>query len=128
MPKFIDLDDDAQDKMGDVLEAKAIELGLDKWESQSIEYSSLKDLIGICSNCQNMRYCKREFGDVCAICWTFRINLNCQDKIIECNEHSPRGVMSLRDMEMMATLIDIGEGVIGGFISSNSRLRKRKET
>lgn len=126
MTKYIDLDSEEQEKVGDLLESRAVELGLDKWESQSGAIGSLESKLGICSNCKTLRYCKTEFGDVIAHCWTFKINLHGRDRVVECNEHNARGIMSLRDMEMMATLIDIGEGEIGGFITSNPRLRKKK--
>jgi len=126
MSKFIDLDQDSQERIGDLLEVKSIELGLDKWESQSIKHNSLKDSIGICSNCQNMRYCKTEFETVRAICWQFKINLQGQDKVVECNEHSARGTMSLRDMETIATLIDVDKSEIKGFISRDRKLLRKK--
>jgi hypothetical protein len=127
MAKFIDLDESEQEKVGDLLEVRSIELGLDKWETQSGRVSSLKDVIGICYNCQHMRYCKTEFGNVHAICHMFRVKLNGQDKIIECNEHGPRGQMSLRDMELIATLIETDEGSIKGFISRDPKLLRNKK-
>jgi hypothetical protein len=127
MAKFIDLDENEQEKVGDLLEVRSIELGLDKWETQSGRVSSLKDVIGICYNCQHMIYCKSEFENVYAICHIFKVRLNGQDKITECNEHSPRGQMSLRDMEMIATLIETDEGAIKGFISRDPKLLRNKK-
>jgi hypothetical protein len=126
MTKVSDLDEDEREIIGDLLEVKAIELGFDKWESQSSRVGGLKDLIGICFNCQYMRYCKTEFGTVRAICWQFKINLQGEDKVIECNEHTARGTMSLRDMETIATLIDVDKSEIKGFISRDPKLRKEK--
>ena len=128
MTKFVDLDEDGKERIGNLLEVKAIQLGFDKWESDSSRVGGLEDLIGLCSNCQSMRYCKSEFGNVRAICWEFKINLHGQDKIVECNEHSARGTMSLRDMELIATIIDLEKSEIKGFISRDPKLlRKGKE-
>ena len=126
MTKYADLDGDEKDKIGDLLEVRSIELGLDKWESPSTRIGGLKDMIGICSNCQSMRYCKTEFGNVRAICWEFKINLHGQDKVIECNEHTARGSMSLRDMETIATIIDVDKSEIKGFISRDPKLLREK--
>jgi len=127
MSRYVDLGEDEQERIGDLLEVKSIELGLDKWESQSGRYSPLDDLVGICSNCQNMRYCKSEFGNVSAWCTTFRCQLHGRDRIVECNEHCERGRMSLRDMEVIATLLDIDKSEIKGFISRDPKLRKNNE-
>jgi len=125
MPKFIDLDEFDQEKVGDFLEAKAIVLGMDKWESRSARYNALKEVIGICYDCQGLRCYKTEFGNVLALCATFRTRLYGEDRVVECNEHSPRGQMTLRDMENIATLIDSDKSEIKGFISRDPKLRKK---
>ena len=127
MTKYIDLMEEDQEKLGDTLEVKAIQLGLDKWESRGGGSKILDDLIGICSNCESMRYCKSEFGNVIAICYSFKIKLHGRDRVVECNEHNKRGQLSLRDMEVIATLIDIDKSEIKGFISRDPKLMRKEK-
>jgi len=127
MTKYFDLEESEQEQLGDTLEAKAIQLGLDKWESRVGGINTLDDSIGICSNCENMRYCKSEFGNIIAICWSFKIKLHGRERVVECNEHAPRGQLSLRDMETIATIIDIEKSEVKGFISRDPKLLKKGE-
>ena len=128
MPQFIDLEEFEQEKLGDLLEAKAIQLGMDKWENRGGQrHDSAKDLMGICYNCVSMRYCRSEFGTVNSFCHTFKMVLHGQDRITECNEYNERGRMSLRDMETIATLIDAEDGEIKGFISKDPKLMSKKK-
>ncbi len=126
MEKYIELNESDQEDLSDTLEVKAIQLGLDKWESKTGSGGVLDELIGICSNCSYMRYCKSEFGNVIALCTMFKIEIHGRERIVECNEHSARGTMNLRDMELIATLIDSDKSEIKGFISRDPKLRKKK--
>jgi hypothetical protein len=127
MTKISDLDEDLQQAEENLLETKASELGLDKWESTSGGSTLLEAMIGLCAKCKVMRYCKTEFGDVLAFCQMFKIRLHGQNKIVDCNEYNPRGTMSLKDMENIAILINQSEPEIKGFISRDRKLMKEKK-
>ncbi len=126
MTKFNDLNEEQRETEEDLLESKANALGLDKWESNAGNYNLLEDAVGVCAKCKNMKYCKTEFNDVLAYCKSFEIRLSGQNRVVECNEYSPRGSMSLRDMEQMAILINSSEPEIKGFISRHPKLLRKE--
>ena len=100
-------------------------LGMEPYDSYSSNsYNSLKDLIGMCYNCKNLNYCKTEFGSVHAFCCEFEFKLSGQNRIVECNSHSPKGVLSLSEMYEIAYIIESNEEKVEGFISKNPKFKK----
>ena len=73
----------------------------------------------------NKKYFKTKLGYVFAKCSHFEFRLNGQNRITDCNCHSPKGVLSLTEMYSMAYLIDPSEEKIEGFISKNPKLMKK---
>lgn len=112
MNKFIDLEDKTKRKVENELEAEASKLGMDSWESVS-GTSILEDQIGLCAKCKYLNYCKTEFGNMFAVCSEFEFRLSGQNRVIECNEFSPRGSLSLNDMFGIATIIELNDKKIG---------------
>ena len=105
-------------------------LGLDAYESygSTPEQKKLKELIGMCCDCRNLNYCATEFGNVCAICSAFEFKLSGQNRIVECNLHSPKNVMTLSEMFTIATLIDAEkENKVGFTANVKSKRIDRKE-
>lgn len=126
--KLADLEKTEKRNIEEQLESISSSMGMDVWESYGQNGSVLmRDLIGMCYNCKNLNYCKTEFGNVYAVCTTFEFKLNGQNRITECNIHSPKGVLTLQDMYAMAYLIDPSEEKIEGFISKNPRFKQKKE-
>jgi len=125
--KVIDLDKNERNIIEEQLESISTSLGMDSYESYGNESNSvLKDLIGMCYNCKNLYYCKTEFSNVYAYCSIFEFKLSGQNRITECNLHSPKNVLTLQEMYSMAYLIDPAEEKIEGFISNNPKLRNKK--
>lgn len=126
--KLSDIEDGERKAIENELEAVSSKLGMDAWESYGTNKQKiLNDQIGMCSSCRNLQYCKTEFGNIWAKCSEFEIKLNGQNRITECNEHSPRNVLSLSEMYSIAYLIDISKEKVEGFISKNPKLRTKKE-
>lgn len=118
MKKVKELDRKDKELLMDELEAKSIEMGIgDQWDNPKSlsNFDSIKNVIGICYNCENMSYCRSEFGNVIAKCQEFDIWIKGKDRIVDCNEHSERGSLSLREMSSMAVLIDPQKKKIKGF-------------
>lgn len=117
--KLADLDKKEKHSIKEELDGVSSSMGMESWESYSnMGKSALKDVIGMCFNCKNLNYCKTEFLNVHAVCTEFDFRLNGQNRIIECNAHSPRGVLSLNEMYSMAYIIESNEDKkIAGFIS-----------
>lgn len=125
--KFSELEQDEKRIIENELESKSQQIGMDAFESYgSHEVSSLKELVGLCSNCKMLNYCKTEFGNVFAKCNEFEIRLTGQNRITECNMHSPKNVLTLTEMYSIAYLIDPSEEKVEGFISTNKRFMKKK--
>lgn len=126
--KLADLEKTEKRNIEEQLESISSSMGMDVWEVYTQNGSViLQDLIGICYNCKNLNYCKTEFNSVHAVCTTFETKLSGQNRIVECNVHAPRGVMTLNDMYAIAYLIDPAEEKVEGFISNNPRLKKKKK-
>lgn len=127
--KISDLEGKEKGKMEDLLESKSTELGMDTYEGHEAggDYKLLKDLIGICYNCKSLNYCKTEFQNVFAKCGHYEMRLYGQNRIVECNQHTPRGVLSLAEMYSLATLIDLDEPMVKGFISQDPKFMKKKD-
>jgi hypothetical protein len=126
--KFSELDKDTKSDIGDELEAKSASMGMDAWDSHGTnDQNLLKDLIGMCYNCKSLNYCKTEFGNVHAICPEFKFKLNGQNRITECNLHSPKNCLSLTEMYAMAYLIEPNEEKVDGFITTNEKYMKKKK-
>ncbi len=113
MNKLINFKREDRSNIEREIETNATMLGLGDYDPISSNEGLLKDQIGICYNCLNLNYCRSEFGTVLAYCNTFEIKLSGQNRIIECNCHSPRGCMSLQDMFSIAVLIDIDKKEVG---------------
>lgn len=114
--KIADLDTDHRRNVEEQLETVSSTLGMEAWESQGNGRSGiLQDLIGICYNCKNLLYCKTEFGNVFAKCGEYEIKLTGQNRMVECNSHSPMHVMTLQEMWSIAYIIDPDEKKITGF-------------
>jgi hypothetical protein len=115
--KLSDLDKTERRAIEENLDTISASLGMDSYDSYSNSGdSSLKDSIGICFNCKNLNYCRTEFDAVFARCERFEFKLSGQNRIVECNSHSPKGVMSLSEMYSIAYLIDPSEKKIKGFL------------
>jgi hypothetical protein len=106
--KMSTLDKKERNNIEDELGSKAAAMGMDMYESygSSPEQKKLKELVGMCFNCNNLSYCASEFATVFAKCEAFNFKLSGQNRIVECNLHSPKGVLSLNEMYSIATLID----------------------
>lgn len=116
--KVKELDTKEKSNLFDELDAKSMEMGIgDQWEQPKSlsDYQSLKNVIGICYNCEHLSYCKSEYGNVIAKCAIFELWIKGKDRIVDCNEHSERGTLSLREMASMAVLIDINKKEVKGF-------------
>jgi hypothetical protein len=126
--KISDLEGKEKTNMEELLESKSTELGVDSYEGHSGgDYKLLKDLIGICYNCKSLNYCKTEFQNVYARCGHYEMILHGQNRIVECNNHTPRGVLSLTEMYSLATLIDLDKPMVKGFISTDPKLMSKKK-
>jgi len=112
MTKFVDLENKEKTKIENNLEAEASKLGMDSWEDTHIT-SLLENQIGLCAKCKNLKYCKSEFDSILAMCSEFEFKLSGQNKIVECNQFSTRGSLSLNDMFGIATIIEISGRKIG---------------
>lgn len=116
--RLSDLEKSERRTIEENLDTLSASLGMDSYDSHSNrgDINHLKELIGICFNCKNLNYCRTEFDAVFARCERFEFKLNGQNRIVECNSHSPRGVMSLAEMYAIAYLIDPSEKQIKGFL------------
>ena len=112
MKKLIDLEDKTKTKMENELEAEASKLGMDSWESVR-GTSILEDRIGLCAKCKRLNYCRTEFDNIFASCSEFEFKLSGQNRVVECNEFSPRGSLSLIDMFGIATIIELNDRKVG---------------
>jgi hypothetical protein len=123
--KFSELEGNEKKSIENELEAKSTELGMDSWESQGNSSDSiLKNQIGICYNCKYLQYCRTEFNNVFAKCSELDFKLSGQNRIVECNIHSAKNVLSLNEMYNMAYLIEAGEEKVKGFITTDKKYRK----
>lgn len=110
------------------LESKSTEIGLDPWESHGTKDNSiLKNQIGICHNCKYLLYCRTEFGNVFAKCSELEFKLSGQNRIEECNIHTPRNVMTLNEMYNIAYIIETSDEKVKGFITTSKKYMKKKE-
>ncbi len=115
--KLADMEKTERRSVEDNLEAASANLGMDSYESHGVSRkNALEDLIGMCFNCKTLCYCKSEFGKVHAYCERYEIKLTGQNRIIECNMHSPRNVLSLQEMYAIAYLIEPSDKKIKGFL------------
>jgi hypothetical protein len=132
MPKkFSDLESDEKRLMEDELASKSQALGMSSYESYGINerQNLLEDMIGLCATCKSLQYCKTEFGNVFAKCMEFKIKLTGQNRITECNLHSPMRMLTLEEMYSIAYLIESDNSIIKGFISNDKKLKgKPKKT
>ena len=116
--KLSDLDKDEKHNMKQELDGASSAMGMESWDTYSNSGNgSFKEAVGICFNCKNLNYCKTEFGNVHAVCTEFDFRLNGQNRITECNIHSPKGVLSLNEMYNIAYVIDGYENKEVGFIT-----------
>jgi len=114
--KITELKNDDRRAVEEQLETISSSLGMEAWNSHGNERKGLlEDLIGMCYNCRNLNYCKTEFGNVFAKCAEYDIKLSGQNRIIECNSHSPMYIMSLQEMYSIAYLIDSNQKEKAGF-------------
>lgn len=106
--KVSNLESEERERIKEHIEGVSTSLGMNAHESygSSPEQRKLKELLGMCSNCQSLSYCSTEFGNVHAVCTAFVLKLNGQNRIVECNLYEPRNVLSLNEMYSMAILID----------------------
>lgn len=127
--KFSDLGEEERKAIEDHVETISTTLGMEAWESYGSagELKILKDLVGICYNCKYLKYARTEFGSVRALCEEFNCRLSGQNRVVECNLHAPKNVLTLTEMYAIAHVIDPAEEKIEGFISKSSRLRGEKK-
>ena len=128
--KFTELEGDEKRSIEEQLEGISSSMGMEAWESYGTDVQTgLKELIGMCHNCKCLMYCKTEFGNVNAVCTEFKIRLSGQNRITECNLHTPKGVMSLNEMYSMAYLIDKNtDKKIKGFTTQEPKKKKKKKS
>jgi hypothetical protein len=119
--KFSSVDKDERKAIEDELESKSQALGMDSYETYGNDaQTGLKELIGMCYNCKNLHYCKSEYGNVHAVCSMFEFKLSGQNRIVECNLHAPKHVLSLNEMYNIAYLIDPDtDKKVKGFVDTN---------
>lgn len=132
MSKLSDLESTERRAIEEELEAKSSSMGMDSYDvlNDNSDQQFLRDAVGICYNCKNLHYCRSEFAGhdrVFAKCSLFDLRLSGQHRMTECNCHTPRKVLSLEEMYVMATLIDVDKGEVKGFISDDPKLRKKKK-
>lgn len=109
--KLSDVEKEERTSIEDELTSKSQSLGMDSWESYGTNaQTGLKALLGMCAVCKNLNYCKTEFGTVHAICGMFEFKLSGKNRIVECNVHQPKNVLTLNEMYAIAYLIDVNEG------------------
>ncbi len=108
MKKTSDLSQEEQNALTSVMERESGMLGLDNWRAPSAFAGAgrLANLLGVCHDCVNMQYFKREFSGIHARCEEYNIRLRIGERITECNEYHKRGSMSLDSMQSIAVLID----------------------
>jgi len=118
--KISNLEEEEQNKILSQIEGASNAMGMRAYEvyGSSPGQKKLKDLLGMCHNCDYLSYCETEFGNVIANCTTFKIRLSGQNRIKECNMHCPRNKMSLQEMYAIATLIDVRKNVDLGFTAN----------
>ena len=105
--KFSNVGKEERKAIENELDSKSQALGMDSFESYSSDIQTgLKALVGMCHNCKNLKYCKTEFGNVHAECGLFEFRLSGNNRITECNQHTPKNVLSLSEMYSIAWLID----------------------
>ena len=132
MAKLSDLEQRDRNAIEEELEAKSNTLGIDSWDvlEDNSDRAFLESAVGICHNCKNLHYCRSEFAGhdkVFARCSLFEIRLSGQNRMTECNCHSPRNILTLQDMYAMATLIDPVKDTVKGFISTDPKLMTNKK-
>jgi len=109
--KISTLKDDERHAIEQELEGKSSAMGMSSYITYGAttpEQKKLKELLGMCHDCNNLNYCATEFGNVLAVCAAFQYRLHGQNRIVECNLHEPKNTLTLNEMYSMATLIDIG--------------------
>ena len=123
MAKLKDLSSEDRRDVEEVLEVKATELGMDSYDAYlgGSDYKLLHDIIGMCASCKSLQYCKTEFNKVFAKCGHYEITLSGNNRIVDCNSHNPRGVLSLEEMYALATLIDLDDHKIKGFVPNQKK-------
>lgn len=125
--KLSDLENSKKKQIESELESSSTEIGLDPWESHGTKDSNvLKNQIGICYNCKFLQYCRTEFNNVFAKCSELEFKLSGQNRIEECNIHSPKNVLSLSEMYNMAYLIEPSKEKVKGFITTEEKYMKKK--
>ena len=131
--KFSNLDGEDRKNIEEELDTISQSMGMTSFESYGTSddsIGSLKDLIGLCSDCKSLNYCKSEFGSVLAKCEFFNMKLTGQNRIVECNLHSPKNALTLNEMYAIAYLIEPKDEAIKGFISNDPKFKgkpKKKE-
>jgi len=115
--KVNSLDEAEKKEIKNHIESISATLGMDAYESygSNPEQKKLKQLLGMCCDCDNLSYCATEFGNIHAVCTMFNFKMSGQNRIVECNEHSPKNVLSLSEMYSIATLIDVEKEHSVGF-------------
>ena len=120
--KLSDYEHGEKDTIEDELTAATTALGMCAY-SHKDGGTLLEEQIGICHNCTYLEFCETEFGSVLAVCNSFKFRLSGQNRIKKCNQHSTRGAMEVSDMFAIATIIDLGEKKIHGFVGDQSKKR-----
>ena len=115
MKKANDLSEEGQKDLTSIMERESGMLGLDNWRAPSSFAGAgrLASLLGICHDCANMQYFKREFSGINARCEEYNIRLRVGERITECNEYQKRGAMSLDAMQDIAVLIENKKKKVG---------------
>lgn len=86
----------------------------DKIEEQGDQPSgSLRDALGICSDCKYCAVTEFEFKGAWVICNYHERSLNMKDRIVKCNSYTKRGQMALSDMFDLAWIIENNKNKVG---------------
>ena len=115
--KYTDLDGDDYERNQDELSAQANVTGLGMWDKPgAVMREDLADIYGICATCQYFLYMRREFGEPAAGCrgigeGVFR--LSGKARMVECQTHSRRSMLTLAQMMDIAWIIDSPKRRVG---------------
>jgi hypothetical protein len=115
--KVSTLDKDKKTEIENQVESMAGSLGLgDMWTQPGLSErrdTGLKNMVGLCSMCTHLNYCKGEYGTVHAHCEEYGIRLTGRERVKECTKYARRGQMLLSEALQMAHIIEVGKREIG---------------
>lgn len=88
--------------------------------TKTVEWKNKCWQFGICWNCGHLRYVLTKYGKETAECVVYdrpsRL-LSASDPVLECSDHYDRFAMSLPMMWQIATLIEVDQPRVAGFVT-----------